>query len=91
MRNLLLVLVALVVGAVAQAQTSTPEQANIRVAELLNTADYATLATELPAVREMVIKPLLALADALVAHYEGRFEDSNRAIEEVARYPEELG
>ncbi len=91
MRNLLLVLVALVVGVVAQAQTPTPEQANIRVAELLNTADYATLATELPSVREMVIKPLLALADALVAHYEGRFEDSNRAIEEVARYPEELG
>ena len=91
MRRLLLTLVALFVGAVAQAQTPTPEQANTRVAELLNTADYVTLATELPAVREMVIKPLLALADALVAHYEGRFEDSNRAIEEVARYPEELG
>ena len=91
MRKLLLTLVALFVGAVAQAQTPTPEQANTRVAELLNTADYVTLAAELPAVREMVIKPLLALADALVAHYEGRFEDSNRAIEEVARYPEELG
>ncbi len=91
MRKLLLTLVALFVGAVAQAQTPTPEQANVRVAELLNTADYVTLATELPAVREMVVKPLLALADALVAHYEGRFEDSNRAIEEVARYPEELG
>ena len=91
MRRLLLTLVALFVGAVAQAQTPTPEQANVRVAELLNTADYVTLAAELPAVREMVVKPLLALADALVAHYEGRFEDSNRAIEEVARYPEELG
>lgn len=91
MRNLLLTLVALFVGAVAQAQTPTPEQANVRVAELLNTADYVTLAAELPAVREMVVKPLLALADALVAHYEGRFEDSNRAIAEVARYPEELG
>ena len=91
MRKLLLTLVALFVGAVAQAQTPTPEQANTRVAELLNTADYVTLATELPAVREMVVKPLLALADALVAHYEGCFEDSNRAIEEVARYPEELG
>ena len=91
MRNLLLTLIALFVGAVAQAQTPTPEQANVRVAELLNTADYITLAAELPAVREMVVKPLLALADALVAHYEGRFEDSNRAIEEVARYPEELG
>lgn len=91
MRNLFLTLVALFVGAVAQAQTPTPEQANTRVAELLNTADYVTLSKELPAVREMVVKPLLALADALVAHCEGRFEDSNRAIEEVARYPEELG
>ena len=91
MRKLLLTLVALFVGAVAQAQTPTPEQANVRVAELLNTADYVTLATELPAVREMVVKSLLALADALVAHYEGRFEDSNRAIGEIARYPEELG
>lgn len=91
MRKLLLILLTLFVGAIAQAQTPTPEQANIRVAELLNTADYATLATELPAVREMVVKPLLALADALVAHCEGRFEDSNRTIEEVARYPEELG
>ena len=91
MRNFLLILIALIVGAVAQAQTPTPEQANTRVAELLNTADYVTLATELPAVREVVIKPLLALADALVAHCEGRFEDSNRAIEEVARYPKELG
>lgn len=91
MKNLLLTLVALFVGAVAQAQTPTPEQANIRVAELLNTADYVTLSKELPAVRQMVVKPLLALADALVAHCEGRFEDSNRAIEEVARYPEELG
>ena len=91
MRKLLLTLVTLFVGAVARAQTPTPEQANIRVAELLNTADYVTLAAELPVVREMVVKPLLALADALVAHYEGRFEDSNRAIEEVARYPEELG
>lgn len=91
MKNTLLTLVVLFVGAVAQAQTPTPEQANTRVAELLNGADYVTLATELPAVREMVVKPLLALADALVAHSEGRFEDSNRAIEEVARYPEELG
>ncbi|MBR2073153.1 MAG: clan AA aspartic protease [Alistipes sp.] len=91
MRNFLLTLVAFFVGAVAQAQTPTPEQANTRVAELLNGADYVTLAAELPAVREMVVKPLLALADALVAHCEGRFEDSNRAIEEVARYPEELG
>lgn len=91
MRNLLITLIALFVGAGAQAQTPTPEQANVRVAELLNTADYVTLAAELPAVREMVVKPLLALADALVAHYEGRFEDSNRAIAEVARYPEELG
>lgn len=91
MKNLLLTLVALFVGAVAQAQTPTHEQANIRVAELLNTADYVTLSKELPAVRQMVVKPLLALADALVAHCEGRFEDSNRAIEEVARYPEELG
>ena len=95
MRNLLITLIALFVGAVAQAQaqaqTPTPEQANVRVAELLNTADYVTLAAELPAVRELVVKPLLALADALVAHYESRFEDSNRAIEEVARYPEELG
>lgn len=91
MRNLLLTLVALFVGVVAQAQTPTPEQANNRVAELLNGADYVTLAKELPAVREMVIKPLLALSDALVAHCEGRFEDSNKAIEEVALYPEELG
>ena len=68
MRNSLLTLVAFFVGAVAQAQTPTPEQANNRVAELLNGADYVTLAKELPAVREMVIKPLLALSDALVAH-----------------------
>lgn len=91
MIRLILSFVASFVGAVALAQTSTPEQANVRVAELLNTADYVTLSKELPAVREMVVKPLLALADALVAHSEGRFEDSNRAIEEVARYPEELG
>ena len=91
MRKLLITLVALFVGAVAWAQTMTPEQANTRVAELLNAADYVTLSAELPAVRDMVVKPLLALADALVAHSEGRFEDSNRAIEEVGRYPEELG
>ena len=91
MKNLLLALVALLVGAVVQAQNPTPEQVNVRVAELLNTADYVTLAKELPAVREMVVKPLLALADALVAHSEGRFEDSNKAIEELAHYPEELG
>ncbi|MBO5687394.1 MAG: hypothetical protein J6R84_04170, partial [Alistipes sp.] len=64
MKNLLLTLVALLVGAVAQAQNPTPEQVNVRVAELLNTADYVTLAKELPAVREMVVKPLLALSDA---------------------------
>ncbi len=91
MRNLLLTLVALFVGAFAQAQTMTPEQANTRVAELLNKSDYVTLAKELPAVRGMVVKPLLALADALVAHCEGRFEDSNRAIEEIGHYAEELG
>ena len=91
MRKLLITLVALFVGAVAWAQTMTPEQVNTRVAELLNAADYVTLSAELPAVRDMVVKPLLALADALVAHSEGRFEDSNRAIEEVGRYPEELG
>ncbi|MBO5984747.1 MAG: hypothetical protein J6P90_06995, partial [Rikenellaceae bacterium] len=91
MKNLLLTLVALLVGAVAQAQNPTPEQVNVRVAELLNSADYVTLAKELPAVREMVVKPLLALSDALVAHSEGRFEDSNKAIEELAHYPEELG
>ena len=73
-------LAALLVGTVAAAQNPIPEQANNRVAELINSADYVTLAAELPAVREMVVESLRTLADVLVAHSKGRFEDSNRAI-----------
>ncbi len=91
MKNLVLTLVALFVCAVAEAQTPTPEQANNRVAELINTADYVTLAEELPALREMVVGSLLTLADVFVMHSEGRFEDSNRAIGALADYTEELG
>lgn len=91
MKNLLLTLAALFVGAVAEAQTPTPEQANVRVAELLNTADYVTLAEELPALREMVVESLLTLADVFVMHSEGRFEDSNRAIGALGNYTDELG
>lgn len=91
MRGLLLLLVALLVGVAVKAQNPTPEQANNRVAELINSADYVTLAAELPAVREMVVESILTLADILVAHSEGRFEDSNRAIGKLGNYTEELG
>ena len=84
-------LAALLVGTVAEAQNPTPEQANNRVAELINSADYVTLAAELPAVREMVVESLRTLADVLVAHSEGRFEDSNRAIGQLGNYTEQLG
>ena len=91
MRSLLLSLSVLLVGLCAQAQTISPEQANARVGELLNASDYITLSAELPALRSMVTKPLLALSDALVAHCEGRFEDSNKAIDEVFEFAPELG
>ena len=91
MRSLLAILVALSVSLSAWSQTPAADDATARVGELLNSSDYITLGEELPALRANVAKPLLALADALVAHCEGRFEDSNKAIEAVFEFAPELG
>ena len=91
MRSLLAVLFALSVSLSAWSQTPAADDATARVGELLNSSDYITLGEELPSLRANVAKPLLALADALVAHCEGRFEDSNKAIEAVFEYAPELG
>lgn len=66
-------------------------QKNQRVAELINSSDLVALSGELPSLRGQVVKPLQALADALVAYHEGRHEDSNKAIAELSEYAPELG
>ena len=71
MRSLLAVLFALSVSLSAWSQTPVADDATARVGELLNSSDYITLGEELPSLRANVAKPLLALADALVAHCEG--------------------
>lgn len=91
MKRLLSLIGSLLLTTSAIAQPIDVAEANNRVAELINSADYVTLSAELPAVRSVVVKSLLTLADVLVAHSEGRFEDSNRAIGELSNYEAELG
>ena len=91
MRYLLTLFLALAITFQAYSQQFAGSDANARVGELINSSDYLTLSKELPALREKVAKPLLALADALVAHHEGRFEDSNKAIDRVCEFAPELG
>lgn len=73
------------------AQQPSAGNANARVGELINTSEYITLSRELPSLRDKLSKPLLALADAITAYHEGRFEDSNRAIDKVGEFAPELG
>ena len=91
MRHLLCILSLLLSLVTLQAQNLSPQQANTRVGELINASDLATLSRELPTLRGQIVKPLLALADALVAYHEGRHEDSNKAIAQVSEYAPELG
>ncbi|MBR4995631.1 MAG: retropepsin-like domain-containing protein [Alistipes sp.] len=91
MRYLLTILFAFAFSLQLLAQQPTAVDANARVGALINSADYVTLGEELPALRAKVAKPLLALADALVAYSEGRFEDSNKAIDVVSEFAPELG
>ena len=73
------------------AQQPSADNANARVGELINASEYITLSRELPSLRDKLSKPLLALADAITAYHEGRFEDSNRAIDKVGEFAPELG
>ena len=73
------------------AQQPFEGNANARVGELINNSEYITLSRELPSLRDKLSKPLLALADAITAYHEGRFEDSNRAIDKVGEFAPELG
>ena len=91
MRKILTTLILCLSLLSSQAQGLTVQEANRRVGELINASDFKTLGRELPALRAHVVKPLLALADALVAYNEGRHEDSNRAISSVSEYAPELG
>ena len=91
MRYLLTILFALAISFQSYAQQLSGGDAAARVGELINSSDYITLCKELPALRAKVSKPLLALADALVAHHQGRFEDSNKAIDMVNEFAPELG
>ena len=91
MRYLLTLILALSFSVQLFAQQPNAVDANARVGALINRSDYLTLSEELPALRAKVAKPLLALADALVAHHEGRFEDSNKAIDRVCEFAPELG
>lgn len=91
MRYLLTLFLALAISLPLYSQQFAGSDANARVGGLINSSDYLTLSKELPALREKVAKPLLALADALVAHHEGRFEDSNKAIDTVCEFAPELG
>ena len=91
MRYLLTLILALSFSVRLAAQQPNAVDANARVGELINRSDYLTLSEELPALRAKVAKPLLALADALVAHHEGRFDDSNKAIDKVCEFAPELG
>ena len=73
------------------AQQPFEGNANARVGELINTSEYITLSRELPSLRDKLSKPLLALADAITAYHEGRFDDSCRAIDKVGEFAPELG
>lgn len=91
MRYLLCILSLFLSLVTLQAQNLSPQQANTRVGELINASDLETLSRELPSLKGQIIKPLLALAEALVAYHEGRHEDSNKAIAQVSEYAPELG
>lgn len=91
MRIILTILLVLFPTLWVGAQEQSVQNANQRVAELINSSDLGALSDELPSLRGQVVKPLQALADALVAYHEGRHEDSNKAIAELSEYAPELG
>ena len=91
MRIILTILLVLFPTLWVGAQEQSAQNANQRVAELINSSDLVVLSGELPSLRGQVVKPLQALADALVAYHEGRHEDSNKAIAELSEYAPELG
>ena len=91
MRIILTILLVLFPTLWVGAQEQSTQNANQRVAELINSSDLVALSSELPSLRGQVVKPLQALADALVAYHEGRHEDSNKAIAELSEYAPELG
>ncbi len=91
MRIILTILLVLFPTLWVGAQEQSAQNANQRVAELINSSDLGALSDELPSLRGLVVKPLQALADALVAYHEGRHEDSNKAIAELSEYAPELG
>lgn len=91
MRIILTILLVLFPTLWVGAQEQSAQNANQRVAELINSSDLDALSDELPSLRGQVVKPLQALADALVAYHEGRHEDSNKAIAELSEYAPELG
>ena len=91
MRIILTILLVLFPTLWVDAQEQSTQNANQRVAELINSSDLVALSGELPSLRGQVVKPLQALADALVAYHEGRHEDSNKAIAELSEYAPELG
>lgn len=91
MRIILTILLVLFPTLWVGAQEQSVQNANQRVAELINSSDLVTLSGELPSLRGQVVKPLQALADALVAYHEGRHEHSNKAIAELSEYAPELG
>lgn len=91
MRIILTILLVLFPTLWVGAQEQSAQNANQRVAEFINSSDLVALSGELPSLRGLVVKPLQALADALVAYHEGRHEDSNKAIAELSEYAPELG
>lgn len=91
MRIILTILLVLFPTLWVGAQEQSVQNANQRVAELINSSDLVALSDELPSLRGQVVKPLQALADALVAYHEGRHEDSNKDIAELSEYAPELG
>lgn len=92
-RLLLSLLLTLCVGLcfAQNAIVLTPQQANDRVSGYVSSGNYGALSRELPALREAIVPHLLHLADALVAYYEGRHEESNALIDDLAQYERELG
>ncbi len=92
MRYLLCIATLLLSFVSLQAQNLSAQQANDRVGELINNSDLVTLSRELPSLRDHhIYKPLLALADALVAYNNGQAAKSNEAIDRVSEYAPELG
>ena len=94
MKNYLLSILSLLCACVCSAQNTvvlTPQQANDRVSGYVSSGNYGALSRELPALREAIVPYLLHLADALVAYYEGRHEESNALIDGLAQYEKELG